>query len=678
MAETFDRREFIAGYLAEVEEHLANANAQLMKLEQAVARSEPQLRMTRELFRALHTIKGLSAMVSVEPIVALAHEIEELLRAHDQSTAPLGAQAVELLFRGVRAIEVRLRAFAQKKEVEAAPTELLDAIHALQAGSLKLQTAPGPRLSLAPELLSKLTASDAEQLVQGIGAGSRALRIDFAPSPEKAAAGVSITTVRERIGKLADIVKVLPQATPKSESAPSGLTFVLLVLSASDARAMAAAIDADESSITAVELLESLESLETFSEAAEPDFDALFEGLSHDTIRVEVRRLDDALEKLGSLVVTRYRLERAVFELRSRGVDVRALETIVGEHRRELSRLRSSLTLARMVSMKQLLERVPLLVRGMARDSGKQVQLHIDAGRAELDKAVAERIFPALLHLIRNAVDHAIEPPEQRQRLGKPEHGTITVRCFERAGNRLELNVSDDGAGIDRERVAKKAGAAVPADDRALLDLITRPGLSTLDAATARSGRGMGMDIVRRVAVDMLGGELKLRTERNLGSTFTLQLPMSISIIDSFAFRCGKQPFVVPLAMVEEIVELDRAKVLGTPIVQSGARDARVLQQRGESIPLFDLSALFTLTSDAGLRSALIVERDGERYAFSVDHMLGQQEVVVRPLEDPLVRVRGVTGSTDLGDGRPTLVLDLWALTRAAKLDARGPRGATA
>ncbi|MDB4977106.1 MAG: cheA5 [Myxococcaceae bacterium] len=669
MAESFDRSEFIAGYLDEVEEHLAHANAQLLKLEAATAKGAPQLRMIRELFRALHTIKGLSAMVNVEPVVELAHEMEALLRVRDQSSTPVGARGVELLFRGVRAIQVRVRAFSEKKPIEPAPHELLGALHDLVTAETAPTQASAALLSLPSELAQKLSPGDTEQLIQAIQAGSKAFCVHFAPSPERAAQGFSISSLRERLSTVSDIVKVVPRSVPKSEEAPSGLVFSLLLLAQAEPASIAAAAQLAESELEPVTLSQpgavDSDPLDT-RESSDSDALDSSDVLQHDTIRVEVSRLDDALEKLAALVVTRYRLEHAVRDLRESGADVRALEVIVGEHRRELARLRSSLTHARMVSMRQLLERVPLLVRGMARDSGKLVQLQIDAGRAELDKAVAERVFPALVHLVRNAVDHAIESSEERKRLGKPEAGQITVRCFERAGNQLELSVTDDGAGIERERVAKKAGVAVPEDDRGLLDLITRPGLSTRDTADARSGRGMGMDIVRRVAVGLLGGELSMRTQPGLGTTFTLRMPMSISILDSLTFRCGNQSFVVPLATVEEVIELDQAQVIGSPAPRGRARIARLLRRRGENIPLFELASFFALTAAPGLRSALVVQREGERFAFTVDHMLGQQEVVVRPLEDPLVKVPGVTGSTDLGDGRPTLVLDLWALTRAS------------
>lgn len=651
MTDAFDRGEFVAGYLAEVEEHLSNADAQLLKLEQAAATGAPQLRMVRELFRALHTIKGLSAMVGVEPVVEISHELEAILRTRDRSASPLHAAGVEQLFRGVRAIGQRVHAFAAGRSLEPAPQELLAALAALQAPTAE---APLGELALAivPELMERLSPAEREQLNQGLTNGQRALQIDFSPSPERAAEGLSITSVRERVGKLAEIVKVVPRSVPKSEVAPSGLTFSLLVLSDASLAALTAAAQVEPQELAAPE---------RESTPGEPD--ELAAG--QDTIRVDVRRLDDALERLAALIVSRHRLERAVRDLREAGADVRELTDILGDHRRQLQHLRSALTHARMVSMHQLLERVPLLVRGMARDAKKRVRLELDARHAELDKSVAERIFPAILHLVRNAVDHGIEPQAERTAQGKPEEGTISVRCVQRAGNTLELSIGDDGAGIDRARVAAKAGSKLPADDRELLALISRPGLSTRDAADARSGRGMGMDIVKQVAVNVLGGELSLKSELGLGTTFTMRLPMSVSILDSFVFRCGAQSFVVPIATVDEVVELAEAQVVSGPALKKRPAAARILRRHGENIPLFELAALFALEPRAGLRSALVIKREEARFAFSVDHMLGQQEVVVRPLEDPLVRVPGVTGSTDLGDGRPTLVLDLWALQRS-------------
>jgi two-component system, chemotaxis family, sensor kinase CheA len=667
VTQPLDRDEFTAGFLVEADEHVRSAIAHLLALEAALRTDAPQHRQVRELFRSLHTLKGLSAMVGIDPIVDLAHEMETILREADRSTGKLSADAVELLLKGVRAIEQRISAFAKKKPVAVAPRKLLDALADLQQGS---QTAParaGGTLSLDPELAAKLAPGEHEHLVNSIAAGRRALRIDFYPSPVRSAAGFSITTVRERLGTLGEIVKVIPRSVPKSAHAPGGLAFALLVLSEASNAALADASCSDAASFAPIAMLTQPADLEY-----EPyDDEAAGLDLEHagkSVIRVEVARLDDALEKLAALVVTRFKLAHAVNELRERGVDVRAINAILAENSRQLRDLRRAITRSRMVSVNELLERVPLIVRGMKRTTGKQVKLIVDAGKSELDKAVAERIFPAIVHLVRNAVDHAIETPAERAQLGKPEAGTITVTCFEHSDTQLELSVRDDGRGIDAAAIGRRAGRSAPQDERGILDLITLPGLSTLDAATSNSGRGMGMDIVRRIAVDLLGGDLALQTTPGVGSTFTMRLPMSISIVDSFSFTCGAQAFAVPVSIIDEIIDLTSANLVRTPAPGSASSELRLLERRGEAIPLFGLASVLQLAAARDERGgkAFVIRPHGQPFAFAIDRVLGQQEIVVRPVDDPLVKVPGIAGTTDLGDGHPTLVLDLVGLSTLA------------
>lgn len=673
MPHSLDREEFLEGYLSEAEEHLRGAASNLLKLEQGLEKNERHPRIVRELFRSLHTLKGLSAMVGIEPIVEIAHEMEALLRVADQTATPLSREAIELSLNAVRAIEQRVHAVAKRKAVPAAPERLVTALRQLVAAPRARSETRDHGLDLEPTLRAKLSVGEREQLVQGIEGGRRALRIDFSPSPDKAADGVTITSVRERIGLLAEVVKVVPRSVLKTDAAPGGLTFSLVVLTAATDQALADAAATNHDALIPITLAPSVELPISPYDTQEDREISDDEALQRGTIRIDIARLDDAIDKLSALVVTRFRLARAIADLRQRGVDVRELQSVMAEHSLEIRHLRTSITRARMVSVAQVLERVPLLVRGMSLSTGKEVTLDIDAGHAELDKSVADRVFPALVHLVRNAVDHAIEAPAERQRLGKPLEGRITVRCFEHSNSQLELSVSDDGCGIDAERVAAKAGRAVPKDHRGLLDLITLPGLSTRDQATNRSGRGMGMDIVRRIAVDSLGGDLMLDTSPGVGTTFTLRIPLSISILDSLSFLCAGRTFVVPLAMVEEIVELEAGSVFSAPRPRAFRSEAKMLRRRGETIPLFDLRALLSeggidTVRDAVARvpgsnpSALIVQRNGKRLAFAVDRMLGQQEVVIRPLDDILVKVPGISGTTDLGDGRPTLVLDLSAL----------------
>jgi two-component system chemotaxis sensor kinase CheA len=667
MSDALDRKQFIAGYLVEAEEHLRSSNAHLLAIEASLHKVEPHQRRVRELFRSLHTLKGLSAMVGAEPVVEIAHEMEAILRMADQSTGQLSFIAVERLLEGVRAIEVRVSAFGSGKAVPPAPIELIDALASLRPGSPFVAEPKQALIGLAPELLAKLSPPEQAQLTQGAAHGRRAVRIEYSPSPARTAVGVSITTVRERVGRLAEIVKVLPVAVPKTESAPGAIAFVLLVLTESSPAALAEAafVSADQVSNIEVER-EPSEPWDALGPSSRAEDDVEPTAQSASSIRVDVERLDDAMEKLSELVVTRFRMNRALNVLREQGVDVRELASIVGDNARQLRDLRGCITRARMVPVRELLERVPLIVRGMNRSTGKQVQLQIDVGTAELDKAVAERVFPAIVHLVRNAIDHAIEPPDERRARGKPEQGVVSVSCFEHSNSELELRVMDDGRGMDAAAIAKRAARAVPKNDQELLELITLPGFSTVDRPTSSSGRGMGMEIVQRIAVNTLGGSLSLRSTPDRGSVFTLKIPLSISIIDTFAFICGEQPFVVPVSMVEEIIEIDLARVV-TPPAPAGKGRVSLIERRGRSMPLVPLGHLLAMSgTNAQARKALVVRQNDEPFAFAVDRMLGQQEVVVRPLDDPLVRVIGVAGATDLGDGKPTLVLDLLGLVSEA------------
>jgi two-component system, chemotaxis family, sensor kinase CheA len=668
----FDASEFIAGFIIEAEEHLTSASAHLLAIEPAAAKGQPTPRQVRELFRSLHTIKGLAAMVAVEPIVEIAHAMEAVLREADRAAGQLPAGSVELLLNGVRAIEQRVRALAKKKTVPAAPAPLVAALNRLRGTGDRATSSA--KTSLAPELWGKLGAAEQEQLVQGLRAGRRAVVLRFLPTPELAARGTTITTVRERLSKVVEIVKVVPQSVAVTAAAPGGLAFALILLADGDADGPlteAAGVEAEALTPVVLEVAPA----DGADDPGGPADDELADGDSRQRgiVRVDVGRLDEALERLSALVVTQFRLARAAAELRGKGTDVRALAQVIAENGRQLRDLRASIMRARMVSVAELLERVPLIVRALSRATGKEARIELATGRAELDKAVAERIFPAVVHLVRNAVDHGLETAAERVAAGKPPVGTISVSCFERSDNQLELLVADDGRGIDPAAVARRAGVPVPAGNDALLDLLTRPGFSTKTEVTTTSGRGMGMDVVKRITVDELRGELALSTELGRGATFSLRLPLSITIIDAFSFLCGGETFVVPVAMVEEIQEVDLTQTVrgpdrrkaprGGPDRRRATRAVDMIQRRGEAVPILRLGDLFGLPEEAGgSRKAIVVRRNGDPFAFAVDKMVGQQEIVVRPLEDELVRIDGITGTTDLGDGRPTLVLDLAAL----------------
>jgi len=665
VSEHVDMGAFIAGYLAEADEHLGAANKNLGVVEAAVTKDEASPRAVRELYRSLHTIKGLSAMVGVDPIVELSHVMEAVLREADRAGGRLDRPGLDAIANGLCEIDQRVRALAAGSPVRPPPPAVLDALAALERARVEPRESGLRPTVAAAEVWARLSASERAQLVQGVSGGLRAVTVTFSPTSERVAQGLNITAVQERVQRVGEIVKVVPR-TARADQGAGALEFVLVLLTKASDGDLVEAAGGEGSAVAPVFVEEERAPAQPAEGDGDLEAQAGQAASPHESVvRVPIARLDDALEKLATVVITRFRLERATADLGARGVDVRALAEILAESGRQIRDLRAAIMRTRLVSVAELLERVPLIVRGLARTAQKLVRVEIDTGKAELDKAVAERVFPAIVHLVRNAVDHAIEPIEERRAAGKPIEGTVRVTCFERENSGLELSISDDGRGVDRAAVAAKAGRPVPESDKALLALLVSPGFSTLDAATTTSGRGMGLDIVKRATVDDLGGELSLFTRPGAGTTFTLRVPLSITIVDAFSLTCGPHRFVVPVSVVDELIEIDPARLVRGPAPARActAAPAFMLEHRGAAVPLLPLEAVLGLapTHEPG-RRAILVRRDAEVVAFAVDRLLGQHEVVVRPLGDPLVKVVGISGSTDLGDGVPTLVLDLGAL----------------
>jgi two-component system, chemotaxis family, sensor kinase CheA len=671
MRPSVDVNEFLEGFLTEAEEHLHGITVQLSSIDEA--RDRPNPRAVRELFRSLHTLKGLAGMMGVDAIVLVAHAMESVVRVADKAGGLLPADSLDPLILGARTLEQCVRALAANAAIAAPPESLLSALDAsVQATAHETPERGAPGL-WDKELAAKLSTAEQTEIAQALASGEFAYAVEFIPSPARADTGLNITAVRERIGRIGRIVRVLPQSVARSEVAPGGLKFVLIVISSAPSAELAAAAGGHPAAVTSL----TAPSAEGLPAMAEVDVtDELFDrGARRDVVRVDVERLDETMEHVAALGVCRARLVDELKALAERGTDVRVLRALLDENARHLRRMRQSVLGLRMVPLRDVLEPLPLIVRGLRNRTGKNARLRIEVGQTELDKAVAERVFPALVHLVRNAFDHGVEAPGQRRASGKPEEGTIRVDALAQSSTHLSIEVSDDGAGIDAARVAARAGRELPPDDTRLLEILTLPGFSLRDTVSTTSGRGLGMDIVQKT-VEALGGELTLRNRPGHGTSFRLRVPLTVAMIDAFSFEAGAQKFLVPVTMVDEIVEVEPDAITSPP---RPAADAGVdlMRRRGESMPLV---SLFRVLDRAGRRArhdggrepkAIVVRRLGEPYAFGVERMLGKHEVLVRPLTDPLAHAPGISGSADLGDGRPTLVVDLLGLTATLSVNPR-------
>jgi two-component system chemotaxis sensor kinase CheA len=380
---------------------------------------------------------------------------------------------------------------------------------------------------------------------------------------------------------------------------------------------------------------------------------------NHRTLRVDVDRLDQMLDLVGEIAVSRGRLERALQD-DGRGA---ALEAH-GDLERLSADLQELVLRMRLVPLLPVFRQLDRTIRDAAATRGKTVRLSLDADGIEADTGLVDPLRNALTQIVRNAVDHGIELPERRRELGKEAHGTIRL-CARQDGGSLVVELSDDGAGLPRARLLERArsqGLVREGDrltDGEIEDLIFHPGLSTAEEVTEISGRGVGMDVVRH-SIDALRGSIRVDSREGLGTTVTLRVPLTIAIVQGFAVRVGEETFVIPLEAVLECDELRPTDGIQAP-------GGGVLDLRGEAVPYLRLRHHFAVGGASPERESVVVVRDARlRAGLAVDALLGQSQAVVKPLGGPLRRVTGLAGATVRGDGRVALILDVPALLREA------------
>jgi two-component system chemotaxis sensor kinase CheA len=383
-------------------------------------------------------------------------------------------------------------------------------------------------------------------------------------------------------------------------------------------------------------------------------------GKTGDTVRVPAERLDEMMDRVGELVIAQSRLK----SLAAASTDM-ALRSVAEEIERLASEMRDTMMVVRMVPIAQLFGRFRRLIHDLARDTGKTIELSTEGETTELDKTVIERLADPLIHLIRNSADHGLETPEQRLAAGKPETGNI-VLAARQSGAEVVITITDDGRGVDRARVRAKAeenGLIQPGQvlsDNELLQLIFAPGFSTAAAITNLSGRGVGMDVVKRT-IEGLRGSIELTSTPGEGSVVSLRIPLTLAIIDGLLVRVGTDRYVIPLAAVEECVELSVEQDM-----RSTGRSLITL--RDQLVPFIRLRSLFATGLAADPHQKVVVVAVGqERVGLVVDQILGDHQTVIKPLSSFHADVGTFSGATILGDGGVALILDVSHLVAAGQ-----------
>lgn len=642
-------------FLSESREHVSSINHLLLTLE-----NDPGSREVVEgVFRAVHTIKGMSATMGYRPVADLSHEMENLLDRIRLGKAQATPDTIDLLFAACDALERAIELAVEESGDEPALDGLLARLRAA-AGQDDVTFD-----FFAPQVELEGPGDGASALDGDSDTADGALRVRVVMAKEALLPGVRAFMALKRARGLGEVSGVEPAEAALNEPGFTGTLRFVLRSEAPAAEVRAALLGVGE--IGEVEVAEHAavpERTVDLPADAPAEEGAVAAGAAGRArhIRVDLRRLDALMNQVGELVIVRDRLRRLVSH------ETPDLAETVDQASRLIGELQDEIMRARLAPVSQVFDRFPRLVRDAARTLGKKVDFVIEGKEIELDRSMLDEIGDPLVHLLRNSLDHGIEAPAERRAHGKPETGTLRLQAS-RERSRIIIRVEDDGRGVQRERVLAKAvqngvvsreeAAGLP--DEEVYRLLTRPGFSTAETVTDVSGRGVGLDVVA-TRVRALGGMLEIFSEHGQGTSMTLQLPQTLAIVRALLVRQSGETYALPLTHVGETVHL-LADEVGT------VKGRTVAFLRDEVIPLLGLRQILGTNGtrpDARKRHAVILEVGEQRIGLEVDALLGQQEIVVKQFDATADTLRLFSGATILSDGRPALILDAGSVIAAA------------
>lgn len=616
MASTFDA-DIYRDFIIEAGEILEKVGEELVALDRAPG--DPEL--LNSIFRGFHTIKGGAGFLGVESIVALCHGAEDIFARCRSGTLQIDPNGIDVVLRAVDALAGALHDLRDGIAVRSAPPGLLDALGRYGDGNSQ-------RAVSAPVLSEEPVIKPQDAVLR--------------PSPPAGGASSNVISDDEfeaLLDQLHGKRKPVSRAPLARPPAP--------VTAAPGFRSDTAPLARTTKSVTPEKPVRQPEA----------------------TLRIETRRLDDIMNLVGELVLARNRL----LSMESLAREETAAKTI-DDIDLLISDLQVAVMKSRMQPIHNIFARFPRVVRDLARSLGKDVVLQISGEETDLEKNMVEALTDPLVHLVRNAVDHGIETPVEREATGKPRQGTLQLSAHQE-GDRVVVTIADDGAGIDierlREAVVRKelldAAAASRLTERECIELMFRPGVTTRAEASSVSGRGVGMDVVR-TRIEQLGGSVEVRSQRGAGTTIVIRLPLTLAILPTLMVGLDRQVFAVPLSCVVEILRVASGDVR---VVDGQA----IIIVRGKPLPVFYLDTwlLRHAREHAGDEMQVLIVRVGPRLiAFVVDSLIGQEEVVIKPLGALVRGTPGLAGATITGDGRIALILDVsellttYALPKAA------------
>jgi two-component system chemotaxis sensor kinase CheA len=699
MSSGLDLSQFYETFFDEADELLAQMEQLLLELDVGA----PDIEQLNAIFRAAHSIKGGAATFGCfTQLAGTTHLLENLLDAIRRGEMALRTDMIDIFLETKDVLKSQLDAYRASEEPDEAVFERICAVlrqlaleHKDPAAESAPAQAPAPATPppvqvQAPAQAAPVPAPEpaAAPQAQAAETGTLPLRVRITKVSDKDAA-----SLLEEMGNLGNVkaseradgaltVWMDSTCTPDDieavccfivdgdqleighEAAPA--TALAPVAAAAPAATPApAAVPAPAPQAPAVaESAAAAEAITQATRAARPAAAAPAHADKESTsIRVGVEKVDQVINLVGELVITQAMLAQTASTLDPVLHD--RLLNGMEQLERNARDLQEAVMSIRMMPMDYVFSRFPRLVRDIASKMGKQIELQTHGRATELDKSLIERIIDPLTHLVRNSLDHGIETPEKRIAAGKDPVGQLVLSAQHNGGN-IVIEVSDDGGGLNREKILKKAiaqGLAVNENspDDEIWQLIFAPGFSTAEKVTDISGRGVGMDVVRRNIQDM-GGHVQLSCEPGNGTTTRIVLPLTLAILDGMSVRVGEETFILPLNHVTESLQPTNDQIY------SVAGNERVMHVRGEYLPLVEMHRVFSVEdaqTDPTQAIAVIMQAEDRRFALLVDHLIGQHQVVVKNLESNYRKVPGISAATILGDGSVALIVDVFALARA-------------
>jgi two-component system chemotaxis sensor kinase CheA len=676
-----------AEFLSEAQEVIEAFSRNLLQLDAQQRSGDYDPDLLNAAFRAIHSLKGLAGLFGATRISALAHALESTLDSLRLGRLPLSQPALDVLFEAVEVFQNMLAVFGTEDAGTVSTDALLGRITALSPDGAG-EDGDSDLVGLDPAILGVLTEYEEHRLRENVRLGRRLFRVHAAF--DLLAIDVGIESLKGKLKEFGEVITYLPSADSGSDD-----RIELDILLGSDASLadIAAGVADDGVRVFALEtsaaipetpiappVVDEVVPSPTPTPAPIQDEVDLVDASTamslrsiSQTVRVDLERLDVLMNLVGELALVQANLSGSLESVRAiRGAaDVsRELQTHLRTMDRKLSLLQQSILDVRMVPLGQVFDKLARVVRKLGREAGKDIRLVITGAETELDKLIVEELSDPLMHMIRNCIDHGIETETERTSLGKGATGHIELRAFQK-GNRVVIEVEDDGRGMDWRLIRDKAvsrGLIGEVESREMsrqevIDLIFVPGFSTKDTATEVSGRGVGMDVVK-TNIARLSGLIDVDTAPGRGSKFAITLPVTLAIIQALVIQTAKQTFCIPLNSVLESIMVSEADI-------ETVEGHEVVSLRGKTLPILHLSRIFGLQThyrylDPARIYVVIVGLAQHRVGIVVDELLGQQDVVIKPLGRALRGVPGIAGATELGGGRTVLLLDVSVLVEEA------------